>query len=78
MKCREFVEFLMAYLDGDLAEETRSLFDEHMRECPSCVSYLETYSETIRLGRLACDDDAAPLDAPEDLVAAILAARRSR
>jgi anti-sigma factor RsiW len=77
VNCREFVEFLMGYLDGELPERQRHVVDEHMAECPSCVTYLETYRETVRLGRELCanPEDPVPEDVPESLVRAILAAR---
>ena len=79
MNCREFVEFLMDYLDGGLPAEQAATFNAHMDGCPSCVTYLETYRETIRLGKCVCEcsDDVIPDDVPEKLVAAILAARRT-
>ena len=78
MTCRELVEFLMDYLDGQLSEPERVCFEEHLGECPDCVAYLATDQETIRLGKEACTagDDALPPDVPEDLVRAVLAARR--
>ena len=76
MNCREFTEFLMAYLDGELAESERSSFDFHLHGCQSCVNYMESYHATIALGRRACSEDQAiPEDVPEALVQAILAAR---
>lgn len=77
MNCREFVDFLMAYLDGELPEPERSAFDRHLRDCPPCVTYLDTYSQTVRMGRTLCRDPEGPLpeDVPEELVRAILAAR---
>jgi len=77
MNCREFVEFLISYIDGDLETAPREVFEEHMRLCPPCGDYLETYRDTIRLGKLACRDEGAapPDDAPEELIQAILAAR---
>ncbi|MFQ5416333.1 MAG: anti-sigma factor family protein [Myxococcota bacterium] len=77
MNCREFVDFLMDYLEGELPKGQRETFDSHMEACPSCVLYLDTYQKTIRLGRSLCDDPDGPPppDAPERLVAAILAAR---
>lgn len=77
MNCREFVEFLMDYLDGALPEEQQAFFERHMRDCPPCILYLDTYRETIRLGREACESPEGPVpdDVPEDLVRAILEAR---
>ena len=79
MKCREFVEFLMEYLDGALAQEERSVFEGHIEDCAACVNYLETYSETVRLGNSVCTPDAeVPPDVPEELVQAILSARHTK
>ena len=76
MKCREFVEFVMEYLDGTLGEAERRVFEDHVGLCPPCVNYLESYRETVRLGRSVCaPDDDVPPDVPEELVQAILSAR---
>jgi len=77
MNCREFVDFLMAYLDGSLEASEREIFEGHMVDCPGCETYLETYRETIRLGKVCfCgDSDDLPEQVPEGLVQAILAAR---
>jgi anti-sigma factor RsiW len=79
VNCREFVEFLMEYLDEELPDAQRSTFERHMGDCPSCVCYLETYQETLRLERELCRDPEGPLpdDVPEGLVRAILAARKA-
>jgi len=42
MTCRELVDFLGAYLDGELSEKVRRRFDEHLAACPECSAYLET------------------------------------
>ena len=78
MTCREFVDFLMDYLDQSLPTAQREIFEGHFVECPGCVTYLETYRETLRLEKTLCGDDPdapVPEDVPEGLVAAILAAR---
>jgi anti-sigma factor RsiW len=77
MNCREFVEFLMDYVDETLPERQRAIFTGHIGDCPSCGTYLETYQETARLGRQICRDPEGPVpeDVPEGLVEAILAAR---
>jgi anti-sigma factor RsiW len=77
VNCREFVDFLMAYLDAELPAAQAATFESHMGDCPSCETYLETYRETVRLGRTVCADPAGPVpeDVPDGLVEAILAAR---
>lgn len=78
MKCREFVDFLMDYLDGSLPDGQHATFRRHMAECPPCELYLDTYRKTVRLGKMCCEDPDGPVpsDAPEALVEAVLAARR--
>lgn len=76
MTCRELVQFLMSYLDGELSQAERTLFEEHLGECPDCVAYLATYREAVRLGKAVCSGEVAvPSEVPDDLVRAILAAR---
>jgi anti-sigma factor RsiW len=76
LTCQEFVEFLMAYLSGELPASQRAVFEEHLAECPCCVTYLDTYQQTVRIEKIVCGcGDPAPADAPEELIRAILAAR---
>lgn len=78
MSCREVVEFLADYLSGELAPAQRAAFDSHLRECPDCVVYLESYRQAVTMGKSAGDlpaDDLAG-ELPEELVQAVLAARR--
>ncbi len=78
MTCREFIGFLMQYVDGELPEDTRGAFDKHLEVCPSCVSYLDSYRTTVRLAEelRECGDDPVPPSVPDDLVQAILKARK--
>ncbi len=78
MNCREFVDFLMDYLEEQLPDRQRRVFETHMDDCPTCVTYLDTYRETARVGRELCSDPDGPVpeEVPEGLVRAVLAARR--
>jgi anti-sigma factor RsiW len=80
MNCREVVEFLMEYLSGELEADQRLAFEEHLEACPECVTYLQSYKETVKLGKAVFKkpDERVPDEVPEELVQAILAARRKR
>lgn len=78
LTCREFVDFIGAYIAEELPSGQLTEFSGHMELCPSCEVYVNTYRETMSLGKAACATDDAPVpdDVPEGLVRAILAARR--
>ncbi len=79
MTCQELIEFLMDYVDGDLPPAEHGRFEEHLGLCTDCRTYVTSYRETVRLGKMICRPgrDELPEDVPEDLVQAILEARRA-
>jgi anti-sigma factor RsiW len=80
LTCRELIEFLLAWREGELPEAERRAFDQHLALCPDCAEYLRSYEETVRLGRAAFrqEGDPVPEDVPEELVDAIVALRSAR
>lgn len=78
MTCREFTDFIGDYLAGDLTPQVVALFERHLSRCRDCHTYLAQYRATVEAGRQAFDDESAsvPADVPEELIQAILAARR--
>jgi anti-sigma factor RsiW len=76
--CQEFVEFLADYLDGALPPAKKEEFDYHLSSCPSCVAFLKNYREAMKAGKAALTPSAEPVvePIPEELVRAILAARK--
>lgn len=75
MKCQQCVEFLSDYLDDLLAADVKGVFEGHLQGCPPCLAYLKTYQTGSELARAALANDCC--DVPEELVAAILTARRT-
>ncbi len=47
--CRELIELVTDYLDGNLSRRDRARFDAHIAGCTNCTRYLEQFRETIRL-----------------------------
>ena len=53
MPCQELVELITDYLEGALPYVDRERFEEHLKSCRHCRTYLEQMRQTIRaLGRL--------------------------
>jgi anti-sigma factor RsiW len=57
MACKELVELVTEYLEGSLPSDDRQRFENHLRDCSHCATYLDQMRQTIRtLGRLTEDD----------------------
>lgn len=76
--CKDFADFIGRYLDGELSEAESREFAAHMGVCPSCIDYMESIKTTRDCCRCICDDPEAevPADVPEELIQAILKARK--
>lgn len=72
--CRELITFLADYLAGELPAAKNVEFERHLAVCHSCVQYIATYQETIRMAKSAMlAPELRVEEVPADLVAAILA-----
>jgi anti-sigma factor RsiW len=76
--CRELTDFILDYLSGELPAESRVAFERHLSRCTNCHRYLASYQASVALGKAAFEEPDAPVppDVPEQLVTAILAARK--
>jgi len=60
--CREVLNLLSDYVDGELAAETREALDRHLGACPPCERFLRTFRAT----RDVCRESLAE-EMPEEL-----------
>ncbi len=76
--CKEFEEFVLSYLEGELSNQQQSVFEWHLRICRECRDYLAAYQRATELDRavLPSSKDTLPEEVPEDLIRAILDARK--
>lgn len=77
--CREIEAFLEDHLEGRLKGRERLVFGFHLATCPKCRSYVRAYHRAVETGRQVFKENpkAAREEVPEELVQAILAARRT-
>lgn len=69
MPCQELVELITDYVEGALSDVDRDRFEEHLKNCRHCRTYLEQMRQTIRaLGRLP--ETSIPESAKAELIAA--------
>jgi anti-sigma factor RsiW len=77
MTCREATEFLLDYLDGNLPASVAAELEVHLRKCGWCTEYVASYRKTVATCRTLASDQPAESAVPEELIQAILAARRA-
>jgi anti-sigma factor (TIGR02949 family) len=68
MTCKEAIERLAEYLDGELTAATLAEFEAHLSRCAPCGAYLATYRRTNELVA-----KAHQVDVPERLRAKLRA-----
>jgi mycothiol system anti-sigma-R factor len=58
--CREVLERLYLYLDGEIAAEDCEALDQHIRECACCFDTAEIERAFKALVRRKCGEHEAP------------------
>ncbi len=76
--CEEFEQFILNYLEDELAPPQRRVFERHLKLCRECRDYLATYKRSLDVGAAVLNSESGtlPVDVPEDLISAIMDARR--
>lgn len=74
--CQQLIDFLDDYIAGDLPPDRAEGFETHLSRCPSCVAYVASYRETIRITQHTSQVEIE--DIPADLLTAILATVTTR
>ena len=75
--CKDCIDFIDAYIDGELSGDMKERFETHLEKCPPCVDYLKSYERTVK----ACKHLHKPIrqdvceQLPEGLVKAIMKAK---
>lgn len=80
ISCDDFENFILAYLDDELLPRQKFVFELHLKVCRECRDYLKAYKASMTVAAMAmkAESQAKLENVPEDLVAAILAARDAK
>jgi anti-sigma factor RsiW len=49
MTCKELVELVTDYLEGNLTRSETARFQRHLDGCDGCTTYVEQFRQTIKL-----------------------------
>ena len=75
LTCQEVIDYLSAYVAGELPPAEQAAMDQHIAVCPACVNFLDSFRATLVATQ---SPKLFPVDEPipEGLVKAVLAARK--
>ena len=59
--CKECLDLLYDYLEGELDSETTQSLEEHFEDCPPCISFLNTYKSTTNI----CRETLSQIEIPQ-------------
>ena len=65
--CKECLELLHDYIDGALSKEVKGALEEHFKDCPPCISFLNTYKATTK----TCRQTLNTFEMPEEVAASL-------
>jgi len=58
--CKECIELLHDYLEGELSPEINSSLEEHFADCPPCIAFVNTYKSTSRVCKATLTSNEIP------------------
>jgi len=60
--CKQMTDLILGYLNNRLRPALRREFEQHLRICPDCVHFLNTYKKTVALaGTLKTSEISEPV-----------------
>jgi len=51
LTCQRVTDLILDYITDDMEVTLRTAFERHLRNCPDCRAFLNTYRQTIRTTR---------------------------
>ena len=58
--CRQMTDLVFDYLNDKLSPSTKRDFQQHLRICPDCVNFLNTYKKTVSVTRSIRPEEIPP------------------
>ena len=65
--CKECLELLYDYLEGELSPDVSASLEEHFEDCPPCIAFVNTYKATTQFCQTTFKDTEIPDSVKERL-----------
>lgn len=67
LPCKQFVDAISSYVDGDLSEELCAELDKHLSECDNCSIVVNTLKKTIDIYHQQAEIEKTPEEVKDRL-----------
>ena len=61
MNCRDMVDYLSDYVDGELDASIRKIIETHGGECPPCRAFVRTLRRTVEMVQASPSEPLPPI-----------------
>ena len=61
MNCLDYVDLISDYIENDLPEEEKSLFEEHFSGCEDCKSFLRSFQSSLEVVEYLKNEPCPPI-----------------
>ena len=58
--CKQMTDLVFDYLNDKLGPSIKRDFEQHLRICPDCVNFLNTYKKTVSVTRSIRPEEIPP------------------
>jgi hypothetical protein len=58
--CKQMTDLMFDYLNDKLSPKVKRDFQQHLRICPDCVNFFDTYKKTVSVTRAIRPEDIPP------------------
>lgn len=58
--CKQITDLVFDYLNDKLSPNVKRDFQQHLRICPDCVNFLDTYKKTVSVTRSIRPEEIPP------------------
>ena len=58
--CKQITDLVFNYVHGRLASSLKRDFEQHLRICPDCVNFLNTYRKTVQATKSVVPEEIPP------------------
>lgn len=49
MDCHQYIDLMTEYMEGDLNDAERAIWQKHFHDCPACADFFKSFESSVDL-----------------------------